>query len=81
MLPWGPNLVWENAALGTWIWDGGAWTQITSANPTLIEVLGADLLWSFPGGTWVWSGGGGGTGWTNITGAVPTEIVSTGQVK
>ena len=57
---------------------GRAWTQITAADPTLIEVLGADLLWSSPGGTWVWSGAGGGAGWTNITSAVPTEIVSTG---
>jgi hypothetical protein len=80
MLAWGPSLVWENAAFGTWVYDGG-WTQITSANPTLIEVLGADLLWSWPGGTWVWSGGGGGAGWTNITGAVPAEIVSTGAVR
>jgi hypothetical protein len=80
MLAWGPSLVWENAAFGTWVYDGG-WTQITSANPTLIEVLGADLLWSWPGGTWVWSGGGGGAGWTNITGAVPSEIVSTGAVR
>jgi hypothetical protein len=79
MLAWGPSLVWENAAFGTWTYDGG-WTQITTANPTLIEVLGADLLWSWPGGTWVWSGGGGGAAWANITGAVPTEMVSTGAV-
>jgi hypothetical protein len=82
MLAWGPNLAWENAAAGTWIWDGGGWTQITGANPTLMEVLGPDLLWSFPAGTWVWSGGGaGGAAWTNITAAVPTQIVSTGAVK
>jgi hypothetical protein len=81
MLSWGPNLVWENGSAGTWIWNGAAWSQITSADATHVEVLGADLLWAFGGGTWVWSGGGAGTGWTNITGAVPSEIVSTGQVK
>jgi hypothetical protein len=81
ILAWGPNLVWENAAIGTWIWDGAAWSQITAANPDHMEALGPDLLWSYPLGTWVWSGGGGGTGWTNITGAVPTKIVSTGAVK
>jgi hypothetical protein len=81
MVAWGPNLAWENAAAGTWIWDGGAWSQITSANPTVMEPLGADLLWGYGAGTWVWSGGGGGDAWTFITGAVPTEIVSTGQVK
>src|SRR4029077_67078 len=80
MLAWGPNLVWESA-IGTWVWNGAAWAQITTSNATHMEVLGADLLWSFPGGTWVWSGAGGGTGWTFITGAVPAEIVSTGQVK
>jgi hypothetical protein len=80
MLPWGPNLVWENTALGTWIWDGAAWAQITSVGPTLIDVVGSELIWSWPGGTWVWSGGGGGAGWTNITAAVPTEIVGTGAV-
>ena len=51
-------------------------------NPTSIEVLGADLLWSSPAlGTWVWSGGGGGAGWAHISNAVATEIVGTGAVK
>ena len=82
MLAWGPNLVWENAAFGTWIYDGAAWAQITTANPNIIETLGAELLWSAPGvGTWVWAGGGGGTGWVNITGLAAEEIVSTGDVK
>jgi hypothetical protein len=81
ILPWGPNLVWENTAAGTWIWDGAGWSQITGADATNIEVLGPDLLWSFPSGTWVWSGGGGGAEWTNITSAVPTQIISTGAVK
>jgi hypothetical protein len=80
-LAWGPNLVWENAAFGTWIYDGAGWQQITSADATFIKVLGDDLLWSWPGGTWVWSGAGGGAGWTNITSAVPTEIVSSGAVQ
>jgi hypothetical protein len=80
ILAWGPNLVWASAAYGTWVWNGG-WSQITASNPTHMAVLGADLLWSYPGGTWVWGGGGGGTGWTNITSAVPTQIVSSGQVK
>ena len=81
MLAWGPNLVLENAAIGTWIYDGAAWTQITSGNPTHIEALGAELLWAFPGGIFVWGGGGGGTGWTSITSAVATDVVSTGAVK
>jgi hypothetical protein len=81
MVAWGPNLVWENAAFGTWIYDGAAWTNIASTNPTHLEVLGADLLWSDSAGLWVWSGGGGGAAWTNINGAAPAEIVSTGAVK
>ena len=81
MLAWGPNLVWENTPFGTWVYDGAGWAQITTADATNIEVLGAELLWSFPGGTWLWSGGGGGAGWTNITGAAATTIVSTGAVR
>jgi hypothetical protein len=81
MLPWGPNLVWENAATGTWIFDGAAWTQISPNNPTHIEILGADLLYSSPGATWVWGGGGGGAGWTQINNQEATEIVSTGAVR
>ena len=81
MLAWGPNLVWENAALGTWIWDGAAGHRSQLPTPPSIEVLGADLLWSFAGGHL-------GVEWRRrgrrldpITGAVPTEIASTGAVK
>jgi hypothetical protein len=81
MLAWGPNLVWENGAAGTWVYNGTAWAQITSGDPTLIEVLGPDLLWSDPSGTQLWSGEGGGAGWTSLTGAVPTAIVSAGAVE
>ena len=66
-------------ALGFGMGRGGHRSPL--ATPPVIEVLGADLLWSFPAGTWVWSGAGGGTGWTNITSGAATEIVSTGQVK
>jgi hypothetical protein len=81
IVPWGPNLVWENAALGTWIWDGAAWTQITSANANVVEVLGPDLLWTGAAGTWVWGGGGGGSGWTNTSSAIATQIVGTGAIQ
>jgi hypothetical protein len=81
IVSWGPNLVWENAASGTWIWNGSTWTQISASNPTQVEVLGADLLWTSPTGTWVWSGGGGGAGWTSISSSAASAIVSTGAVK
>jgi hypothetical protein len=80
-VPWGPNLAWDGgAAWGTWIYGDTGWSQITGANPTLMEVLADHLLWSYPAGTWTWSGAGGGAAWTSITGAVPTQIVSTGAV-
>jgi hypothetical protein len=77
MVSWGPNLAWESADAGTWVWNGTFWSQISRNTPTEMAVLGADLLWTSPAGTWVWGGGGGGAGWTKISDSMATAIVST----
>ena len=74
----GNNLLWSSAAYGTWRWNTSTgWDQLTTANPESLECFGGDMAWEGAAGTWLYnfntSGGPGAGGWSQITGANPTE--------
>ncbi len=72
----GSNLYVDSGGSGLWLWNGAAWSQLSSANPESMVFFGSNLYVDFGGsGLWLWND----ATWSQLTSANPERMVVSGS--